>query len=177
MSVAPRPLNLELSAPRGEAAQELARLVAGRRELVGRLDQIDQQQRQASEEVARLSAELADLEWAAASAEQVTTASRTNVLRVYEFRRALPRRPLYNHERVQACRGAQHIRSPALKRPGLRRTPRAHDVGVRRPPLPLAVEAAASTVRQGAAERDPRRSCSFTRNEGVPGSSPGVGSR
>ena len=58
MSVAPRPLNLELSAPRGEAAQELARLVAGRRELVGRLDQIDQQQRQASEEVARLSAEL-----------------------------------------------------------------------------------------------------------------------
>jgi len=64
-------------APRSEAGRELAALVAARQELDDRADELDVQQRQVSEEVARLSAELADLERRAAAGEQVTAAARS----------------------------------------------------------------------------------------------------
>jgi hypothetical protein len=65
-------------APSGSAASEqLHALVVARAELDDRLDALDDRQRQASEDVARLSEELSELERAAAVGEQVTPAHRT----------------------------------------------------------------------------------------------------
>jgi chromosome segregation ATPase len=74
--VAARP-QPELDAPRGEAAKGLAALVAQRHELDARLNAIDLDQRQATEDVERLSGELANLERRAASGEQVSAKART----------------------------------------------------------------------------------------------------
>jgi chromosome segregation ATPase len=74
--VAARP-QPELDAARGEAAKGLAALVAARHELDERLDVIDAEQRQATQDVERLSAELADLERRAAIGEKVSANTRT----------------------------------------------------------------------------------------------------
>jgi chromosome segregation ATPase len=77
VAVAARP-QPELDAPRGEAAQGLSALVARRHELDKRLDAIDAEQREASENVVRLSTELADLERRAATGERVGVKARTD---------------------------------------------------------------------------------------------------
>ncbi len=59
-----------MDALRGEAAKGFAGLVAARHELDERLTEIDQQQRQATENAQRLSAEPADLERRAVGGEQ-----------------------------------------------------------------------------------------------------------
>jgi hypothetical protein len=63
------------------AATELAALAAARAELDERADAIDREQRQASENVARLSAALADLKRRAAAGEQVSDEERTKAER------------------------------------------------------------------------------------------------
>jgi chromosome segregation ATPase len=63
------------------AATELAVLAATRAELDERADALDREQRQASENVARLSAALADLERRAAAGEQISDEARTKAER------------------------------------------------------------------------------------------------
>jgi hypothetical protein len=67
----------ELDAPRGEAAHELATLVARRHELDAREGELDQQQRAATAEVELMRTKLADLERAAAAGEQISEQART----------------------------------------------------------------------------------------------------
>jgi hypothetical protein len=68
---------LTLADTRSPASEELRARVAARAELDERLDALERQQRQSSEEVARLSAELAQLEREAAGGKQVSAAQRT----------------------------------------------------------------------------------------------------
>jgi hypothetical protein len=76
MSVGPA-ARLDLGpAPRSAAGVELAALLVQGRTLRDRVDAIDAEQRQASEDVVRLSAELADLERRAAAGEQVSAKKR-----------------------------------------------------------------------------------------------------
>jgi chromosome segregation ATPase len=69
-------IGLAFPAPRCEAAGELARLIGSRADLEAKLDQLDREQRAASEDVARLSAELTALEKHALEGVEVTRAQR-----------------------------------------------------------------------------------------------------
>jgi hypothetical protein len=68
---------LDLSAPRGEAAVALAGLIDARRELEAALSSLDREQRVANEDVARVGAELARFEQRAAMGEAVASKERT----------------------------------------------------------------------------------------------------
>ncbi len=74
MATRPRP---DLISARGEAGRELAARLAARAELDSLLDALDAEQRRASEDVVRLSAELADLEREAAGGKPVSGSQRT----------------------------------------------------------------------------------------------------
>jgi hypothetical protein len=69
-------LNLDFPAPRGEAAQALNELVAARRRLDDRLDEVGEQQRRASEEVVRASEALSELERRGAGGEAISAEQR-----------------------------------------------------------------------------------------------------
>jgi hypothetical protein len=78
----------ELDAPRGEAAHELATLVARRHELDAREGELDQQQRAATAEVELMRTKLADLERADAAGEQVSSQARAKAERALTEARA-----------------------------------------------------------------------------------------
>ena len=76
MSVSPV-ARLKLGPPRSPLSEELAALVGQRDALRDRVDATDREQREANEDVARLSESLADLERRAAGGEKVSAKTRT----------------------------------------------------------------------------------------------------
>jgi hypothetical protein len=97
----PRP---ELPAARGEAAQQLAALVADRAALDRKLDAIDLAQREAGEQVVQRSAELAELERRAAGGEKVSEKARAEAERAVTGARVKAGQPWA--ERRQGVRAA-----------------------------------------------------------------------
>jgi hypothetical protein len=102
------------SAPRSEASAELAALLAQGHAIAQGVDDIDQQQRQATEEVARLSAVLADLERRAAAGEEVSDAQRTKAEQALTKARSKAAEPWAERRGGQQAAARDHDRKVAL---------------------------------------------------------------